>query len=141
MGQRELILMLLASVITGLAVFAGIQIFNNQEIKFEEEAYEQKMLELGEKLQSYYIKPKQLGGGGRSYQGINFNKIPCPLVTLGSSTKTCQDADGKHKLVITSIENHHAKVISLIRLRQRVYVGNLEVKADTALILGEWVSH
>jgi len=140
MGQRELMLMLLASVITGIAIFAGIKIFNNQNVEFEEDEYEQLMLEIGEEMQAWYVKPTQLGGGGKSYHGLNFNQIPCPLGNVGDNFVNCSDDDGKHKIVLTGRDNYHAKIISVLRLKQKIYINGIDVKADTSIILGDWIS-
>ena len=136
MGQRELLLMLLASVITALAIYAGIEIFKNQELNFEEDEYSQIMLDLAEKAQTLYVKPAQLGGAGQNYKNLSWGNLGCPLDEV--NVNTCRTADGKHKILLQTVDNYHFKFTTFIFLGPHMYAGGLDVKADTAIIIADW---
>ena len=136
MGQRELILMILASVITALAIFAGIKIFQNQEVNFEEDEYTQLMLEIAEEAQAWYVKPAGIGGGSQSYKNLNWNNISCPLAT--STGFACYDDKRKHQIILVGIEAHHFRIQSMLKIGAHMFVGAMDVKADTAIIPSSW---
>ena len=138
MGQRELLLMLLASIITALAIWVGIRVFNNQALDFDEQEYNQIMLEVAELAQAWYIKPKELGGGGYSYSGMDWDQIPCPLDEINSGGKNCFDESNDHQIFINGVEDHNFRINTLLKFRNKRYIGEVDVKADTGIIVLDW---
>lgn len=138
MGQRELILMLLASVITALAIFAGIKIFQNQAVEFDENQFEQIMLEIAEEAQAAYIKPKALGGLGYDYTGINFDMVGCPLSVSGGTACKDSNTPPTHVLLIHEVDKHHITIRTVYQPKNHVYMNTIHVKADTAIFLEDW---
>ncbi|WP_251980440.1 hypothetical protein [Salinibacter ruber] len=62
MGQQQLLLLVLATVIVGLATVAGIQAFDEGQEQATQDALTQRALEIGNDLVAAANKPSQFGG-------------------------------------------------------------------------------
>ena len=84
MGQQQLLIMVLVSIIVGLASIVGLILFEN----FRDESYKdlirQEVLEAASFGQLYYGKPTALGGGGKSYASISMTDIQLDTASVVS---------------------------------------------------------
>lgn len=62
MGQQQLLLLVLSTVIVGLATVAGIQAFSENQAQASQDALVQKGTSIASDIQGLYGKPGQLGG-------------------------------------------------------------------------------
>jgi len=62
MGQQQLLLLVLATVIVGLATVAGIQAFDEGQTQATKDALTQRGLTVGNQITAALNKPSQLGG-------------------------------------------------------------------------------
>ncbi|MCS4198354.1 hypothetical protein [Salinibacter ruber] len=62
MGQQQLLLLVLSTVIVGLATVAGIQAFDEGQNQATQDALTQRALSIGNDLYAVSQKPSQLGG-------------------------------------------------------------------------------
>jgi len=62
MGQQQLLLLVLATVIVGLATVAGIQAFDEGQSQATQDALVQRGLDIGNKIIAAHEKPTQFGG-------------------------------------------------------------------------------
>ena len=62
MGQQQLLLLVLATVIVGLATVAGIQAFDQGKSQAANDALTQRALSIASDIQAQANKPSQLGG-------------------------------------------------------------------------------
>ncbi len=62
MGQQQLILLVLATVIVGLAIIVGIRAFNENSIKSNSDAVIQDMVRIASDAQAWKQKPAPFGG-------------------------------------------------------------------------------
>ncbi len=69
MGQQQLLLILLGIVIVGIAIFMGINLFRANAIESKRNIVTNELVNLAAMAQKYYLSPKTLGGGGRSFIG------------------------------------------------------------------------
>lgn len=69
MGQQQLLLILLGIVIVGIAIFMGINLFRANAIESKRNIVTNELVNLAAMAQKYYLSPKALGGGGRSFIG------------------------------------------------------------------------
>jgi len=67
MGQQQLLLLVLGIVIVGLAVVAGINAFQENQTKSQQDAMVNEGMRIATDVQSYTLKPDQLGGGGGDF--------------------------------------------------------------------------
>jgi hypothetical protein len=62
MGQQQLLLLVLSTVIVGLATVAGIQAFSENQAQASQDALVQRGTSIASDIQGLYGKPSQLGG-------------------------------------------------------------------------------
>jgi len=62
MGQQQLLLLVLSTVIVGLATVAGIQAFDEGQTQAEQDAVSQRALTVGNDIYAASQTPSQLGG-------------------------------------------------------------------------------
>ncbi len=75
MGQSQLLLIVLTVIIVAIAVVVGIQIFSLFSATSNLEAVTNDLLVLASSAQEYFIKPKMMGGGGHSFEGLTIEKL------------------------------------------------------------------
>jgi hypothetical protein len=63
MGQQQLLLLVLATVIVGLATVAGIQAFDENQSQATQDVLVQRGTEIAVDLKAQFNKPPELGGG------------------------------------------------------------------------------
>lgn len=75
MGQQQLLLIVLVSIIVGLSSIVGLILFEN----FRDESYKdmirQEVLEAASFGRLYYTTPSALGGGNQSFASITMDDI------------------------------------------------------------------
>lgn len=76
MGNQQIILTLLAFIVTGLAITLGIKYYESWRVDSERTQIINKATVIADFADAYYLKPKQLGGGGNSYSKFKAPKIP-----------------------------------------------------------------
>ena len=70
MGQQQLLLIVLGTIIVGVAVVVGINMFTTVAINAERDALVQDVNNIASAAASYWRKPLALGGGGRTFAGV-----------------------------------------------------------------------
>lgn len=81
MGQQQLLLILLGILLVGVAIFVGINLFRANAIESKRANVTNELVNLASLAQQYYMKPKALGGGARSFTGW---QVPDELVTTAN---------------------------------------------------------
>ena len=75
MGQQQLILILLVTILVGVATMLAINTMEESQLNANHDAVRQVMLDASAEAQGFYNKSRMFGGGGRSYEGITLNHI------------------------------------------------------------------
>jgi hypothetical protein len=75
MGQQQLLLIVLGVIIVGLAVAAAVTLMNTQSSASNRDAVTNDLLNLSTRAQQYYRRPRLLGGGGHSFNGLTMARI------------------------------------------------------------------
>lgn len=75
MGQQQLLLLVLGIIIVGIAVAAGIQMFNSAAIDANRNAVTMDVLNLGSKAQQFYKKPPSMAGGGGNFRNFTVGAL------------------------------------------------------------------
>lgn len=101
MGGQQLLLILLGVLIVGVAIAIGIGIFTDNAAIHNREAVTNDVIHLGARTREYYRTPKNLGGGGNSYDGLSdiAQLTSQPLNMNGDYTLT----NAGDKIIITGI--------------------------------------
>ena len=80
MGQQQLLLIVLGTIIVGVAIVVGINMFNTGAVNAERDALLQDVNNVASSAASFWRKPNALGGGNRSFVGVT------DVTTFGSDS-------------------------------------------------------
>ena len=69
MGQQQLLLLVLGVIIVGIAVVAGIGMFNAAAEESVKDELSAQLIAIGANAQQWYKKPISMGGGGGTFTG------------------------------------------------------------------------
>jgi hypothetical protein len=73
MPQQQLLLIILAAIIIGVAIYVGIIMFSNYNIATNRDAIISDLQDLGADAYSFIYRPTMMGGGGGSYAGYTIS--------------------------------------------------------------------
>ena len=94
MGQTQLLMIVLAVIIVGIAVAVGITQFGESAMTANRDAVAQDCQRIVSQTQQWYRKPTSLGGGGNAFTGVTLSKIGVgPSNQNGSYTLTVDSAN------------------------------------------------
>ena len=77
MGQQQLLLIVLAIIVVGIAVAVSIQMFRTNAIEQKRDILIEETTTIGYMAIQYYKKPAEMGGGSKSFLGWT---IPSQMV-------------------------------------------------------------
>jgi len=83
MGQQQLLLIVLAVIIVGVAVLWGIGLFRGNAIESKRDLLITESQSLATHALGYFKKPREFDGGGNSFLGW---KIPIPMKQTEAGT-------------------------------------------------------
>ena len=92
MGQTQLLMIVLAVIIVGIAVAVGITQFGESAVTANRDAVQLDCQRIVSNAQQWYKKPSSLGGGNNSFTG-------CTLAKLGVATP---NQNGSYALTVAS---------------------------------------
>jgi hypothetical protein len=92
MGQQQLILIVLCTIIIGVAIAVGIVIFSADAILAERDALIGDLTIVASNARAFYIRPSSMGGGNNSFFGY---VLPVRLSSTENGTYTRAIDDAK----------------------------------------------
>ena len=116
MGQQQLLMIVLAIIIVGLAIAISVQLFRSNAIESKRDILIEETTSLGSMAFQYYKKPRELGGGGRSF--INWT-IPPQMV---------QTFNGNFMMASVSVDN-----VVITGTGSEVVTGTDSIKVETTV--------
>lgn len=75
MGQQQLLLIIIGTVIVGISITVAINLFNSQAAATNRDEVSADLVHLATIAQGYYRKPRILGGGGHSFGGLRLRDL------------------------------------------------------------------
>lgn len=75
MGQQQLLLIILVTILVGIATIVAINTMQDARANANYDAIRQTILDASVKAQGYYMKNRMMGGGGNSFQNITLEII------------------------------------------------------------------
>ncbi len=75
MGQQQLLLVILVTIIVGIATVVAINTFSSAADSANVDAVRQDALSIASSAQQYYMKPEALGGGGNSFSNMTIDNL------------------------------------------------------------------
>lgn len=97
MGQQQLLLVILVTIIVGIATVVAINTFGSAADSANVDAVRQDLTSMAAAAQGYYMKPEALGGGGQDFGGITYNNMgSVACETISSDGLTCTNSNGEY---------------------------------------------
>jgi len=97
MGQQQLLLVILVTIIVGIATVVAINTFSSASDSANVDAVRSDLLNIAAAAQQYYMKPNALGGGGQTFDGLTANNLGGVPGTVNSDTEI-QNENGIYTL-------------------------------------------
>jgi len=98
MGQQQLLLVILVTIIVGIATVVAINTFGAAADSANLDAVRQDVAQIAAAAQGYYMKPVMLGGGGRTFEGITFNDFAFAASGISANGLVAQNENGRYVL-------------------------------------------
>lgn len=102
MGQQQLILLVLATVIVGLATVVGIRAFSENSAKASADALTQDAIRIASDLQAWKLKPAPFGGqglnSGSAYGSGDFTNASFTELGYSATSGTYTNANGTFEI-------------------------------------------
>ena len=114
MGQQQILLIVLAIIIVGVAIAISVQLFRSNAIEAKRDVLIEETTTLGTMALQYFKKPVELGGGGRSFAGW---KIP-PQMN--------QTVNGNFMIATVAVDH-----VTITGTGSEVVTGNDSIKVET----------
>lgn len=96
MGQQQLLLVILVTIIVGIATVVAINTFSSSADSANLDAVRNDIASIAASAQGYYIKPTMLGGGGNSFANVTFNNIAFAADTVDAAGTNAFNANGRY---------------------------------------------
>ena len=101
MGQQQLLLIVLGTIIVGVAVVVGINMFTTGAVNAERDALTQDVNNIASAAAAYWRKPLALGGGGRTFIGATLTLMGADSANANGSFVMSGQAISSFLLVAT----------------------------------------
>ncbi len=98
MGQQQLLLVILVTIIVGIATVVAINTFSSASDSANIDAVRQDMITFASSASGYFMKPAMLGGGGNSYNGLTFRRIAFPAEQYSNDNVTVLNTNGVYSI-------------------------------------------
>ena len=108
MGQQQLLLVILVTIIVGVATVVAIDTMQQTRHNANESAIRQDILSILTDARQYYQKPTALGGGGQSFDDISDEHI---LTVEPSNENASYNLSGSGKTVTVTGDSKSTEII------------------------------
>ena len=133
MGQQQLLLLVLAAILVGIAVLLGISMFHENAAQANLNAVTQHCLYLGAQAQGWYKRPAAMAGGGQSFTGFDLTDlgmaavdtttdgtftsavISATSITITGTGNEDLDDNGTPLVVTATVTNTSASITSVVK--------------------------
>jgi hypothetical protein len=88
MGQQQLLLVILVTIIVGIATVVAINTFGSAADSANVDAVRNDVAAIASSAQGFYMKPTMLGGGGRDFSSFTFEGVAVPGEITNPGTDT-----------------------------------------------------
>ncbi|MFP8488353.1 hypothetical protein ACKGJO_04565 [Gracilimonas sp. Q87] len=102
MGQQQLLLVILVTIIVGIATVVAINTFGSAADSANLDAVRQDVAQIAASAQGYYMKPKMLGGGGKDFTGVTFENISFSASDMNADGTIAWNENGTYEITATT---------------------------------------
>lgn len=96
MGQQQLLLVILVTIIVGIATVVAINTFSSAAEGANLDAVRQDVASIAASAQGYYIKPAMLGGGGQDFTNVTFRNLTFATDTINETALIAANQNGTY---------------------------------------------
>jgi Tfp pilus assembly protein PilE len=139
MGQQQLLLVILVTIIVGIATVVAINTFGSSAENSNRDAVRNDVASIATAAQAWYIKPDMLGGGGNTFTGITFNDFGFSASDISEDGLTATNLNGTYvmtvaaqTLTIVATPSSNASSSSPVTITGTVTPGNLSIAEAAA---------
>ncbi len=75
MGQQQLLLIILGTIIVAIAIAIALTLFADNSVSSNRDAIQDDLIHLAARAQHFYRRPKSMGGGSQSYAGLTADSL------------------------------------------------------------------
>ena|SRR6056297_1348536 len=108
MGQQQLLLVILVTIIVGIATVVAINTFGSAADQANIDAVTNDVATLASAAQGFYMRPAMLGGGSRTFNtggfndaGISFDGLAFPATAVDQNDfRTAQNENGRYVIAV-----------------------------------------
>jgi Tfp pilus assembly protein PilE len=104
MGQQQLLLVILVTIIVGIATVVAINTFGSSAEQANIDAVRNDIASIATSAQAWYIRPAMLEGGGNDYTDLDFNKVGFSYDSMVSATEV-SNLNGTYEISSTGVDN------------------------------------
>jgi len=105
MGQQQLILIILVTVIVGIATVVSINTFGTAADQANLDAVNSDIATLASAAQGFYLRSEAQGGGGRQFDGLTFERLPFPSIGISADGDVAENENGRYIISDTNTGN------------------------------------
>jgi len=98
MGQQQLLLVILVTIIVGIATVVAINTFGSAADQANIDAVNNDVATLASSAQGYYMRPNMLGGGGRTFTGLSLEGLAFPSNGVSTNGLVAENENGRYVL-------------------------------------------
>jgi len=110
MGQQQLLLVILVTIIVGIATVVAINTFGTAADQANIDAVTNDVATLASAAQGYYMRPAMLGGGSRTFDGsanpdsdgLTFEGLAFPSNGIDATARIAENENGRYVIAITA---------------------------------------
>lgn len=102
MGQQQLLLVILVTIIVGIATTVAIATFSSAADSANIDSVRQDMIAIGSTSQGFLRKPAAFGGGGNDFTNMTFVDIAFASDSISSDGMTAYNKNGNYTLEFLS---------------------------------------
>lgn len=102
MGQQQLLLVILVTIIVGIATVVAINTFSEAAEGANVDAVRQDLVQIAASAQAYHMRPAMMGGGGQAFTDITFNDISFGADSLTNTDMTAHNSNGTYALTVAA---------------------------------------
>lgn len=98
MGQQQLLLVILVTILVGIATVIAVNTFSAASAQSNKDAVRSDLALLASNAHAYYLKPTMMGGGNNSYVGFTFRSIAFPADEISPDGLHARNANGVYHI-------------------------------------------
>lgn len=126
MGQQQLLLIILVTILVGIAAVVALNVFGGAAEEANRSAVQQDMLQAASAAQAVWTQPAMMGGAGRDFTEVNVNDLTARLNIPGTRTNNVVNNEngqytvtalGATALQIAAVPSNYSDNMSLIVCR------------------------